>query len=230
MTTVDSNATRGSTGDRSTRRRAVGGGGPILRAIDRAQFGAGFSAAALAMIIVLVGACTSVSSVGPAPASTTRSGSSGAISASTAAVPTGPTDSGAGNGTIPSNQCSVVTKADVEAAFGGSSTAGKIDENGHCVFEVSGAIHAGPNAGIPGTVSVDFIDRYTTFDDAKFLFGSEVSKVDGLGADAWYGLRAVHAKIAAGELVVGGFWVGNFDRSTIQKDTITLAKTILPRL
>ena len=106
---------------------------------------------------------------------------SGAISAS-AAVPTDATGSGAGNGTIPSDECSVVTKADVEAAFGGSSSAGKIDENGHCVF------------------------------------------------DAWYGLRAVHAKIAAGELVVGGFWVANFDRSTIQKDTITLAKTILPRL
>ena len=54
--------------------------------------------------------------------------------------------------------------------------------------------------------------------------------MDGLGTDAWYGLTAVHAQIAAGELVVGGLWVGNFDRSILTADTISLAKIILPRL
>lgn len=124
----------------------------------------------------------------------------------------------------------MVTAADVEAAFGGSSSTGKIDENGHCAFEVSGDIHAGTNKGGPGFVVVSFSDLYSTFDREKLLFGDLVTKVDGLGTEAWYGLSAVHVKIAGGELVVGGLWVANVDKSVIQADTITLAKTILPRL
>jgi len=62
------------------------------------------------------------------------------------------------------------------------------------------------------------------------IFGDAVTKVDGLGTEAWYGLTAVHAKIAGGELVVSGFWVGNFSRDTPKADTITLAKTILAHL
>jgi hypothetical protein len=140
------------------------------------------------------------------------------------------TGAGAGTGAIPSDECSVVTKADVEAAFGGSSSVGKIDENGHCTFDVSGAIHAGPAPVVPGAVGVSFGDKYTIYDTAKMLFGDTITKVDGLGTEAWYGLTAVHVKIAGGELVVAGLWVGDFNRDTIQKDTITLAKTILAHL
>ena len=49
-----------------------------------------------------------------------------------------------------------MTAADVEAAFGKSSSGGKIDEHGNCAFEVSGTIHAGPNKSVPGTVGVSF--------------------------------------------------------------------------
>jgi hypothetical protein len=77
---------------------------------------------------------------------------------------------------------------------------------------------------------VSFGDKYTIYDTAKMLFGDTVTKVDGLGTEAWYGLTAVHAKIAGGELVVSGLWVGNFNRDTIRTDTITLAKTILAHL
>ena len=105
----------------------------------------------------------------------------------------------------------------------------KIDENGHCAFEVSGTIHAGPNVSVPGFVGVSFVDRYTIYDTAKMLFGDAVTKVDGLGTEAWYALTAVHAKVAGGELVVSGLWVGNFNRDTLKADTITLAKTILAR-
>ena len=62
------------------------------------------------------------------------------------------------------------------------------------------------------------------------LFGDAVTKVDGLGTDAWYALTAVHAKIAGGEIAVAGLWVGNFNRDTLKADTITLTKTILARL
>jgi hypothetical protein len=153
-------------------------------------------------------------------ATTTPGASSGVVAS---------TGTGTHTGAIPSDQCSVVTRADVEAAFGGSSSAGKIDENGHCAFEVSGTIHAGPNVSVPGFVGVSFVDRYTIYDTAKLLFGDAVTKVDGLGTDAWYALTAVHAKVAGGELVVSGLWVGNFNRDTLKADTITLAKTILAR-
>jgi hypothetical protein len=152
-----------------------------------------------------------------------------AASSPATASPTASTGTGTHTGAIPSDQCSVVTRADVEAAFGGSSSAGKIDENGHCAFEVSGTIHAGPNVSVPGFVGVSFVDRYTIYDTAKLLFGDAVTKVDGLGTDAWYALTAVHAKVAGGELVVSGLWVGNFNRDTLKADTITLAKTILAR-
>jgi len=62
------------------------------------------------------------------------------------------------------------------------------------------------------------------------LFGDAVTKVDGLGTDAWYALTAVHAKIAGGELVVSGAGLGNFNRDTLKADAITLAKTILAHL
>ena len=62
------------------------------------------------------------------------------------------------------------------------------------------------------------------------LFGDSVTKVDGLGTEAWYALDTVHVKIAGGELAVVALWIGNFDKAIIQKDTITLAKAILARL
>ena len=165
------------------------------------------------------GAAASAQALYGAPAS------SPANAASSPAASTGP-----GTGAIPSDECSVVTRADVEAAFGGSSSVGKIDENGHCTFEVSGTIHAGPNASVPGSVLVSFGDTFDPYDTAKRLFGDAVTKVDGLGTDAWYALTAVHAKIAGGEIAVAGLWVGNFNRDTLKADTITLTKTILARL
>jgi hypothetical protein len=168
-----------------------------------------------------------------APSGAASSAPSGPVASApvdATASPAASASPASGGGAIPSDECSVVTKADVQAAFGGNPSAATVDENGHCTFEVSGTIHAGPNAGIPGTVGVSFSDQFTPYETAKLLFGDSVTKVDGLGTDAWYGLTAVHAKIAGGEVVVGGFWVGNFDRDILQKDTITLTKAILAHL
>jgi len=44
---------------------------------------------------------------------------------------------------IPADPCSVVSAADIEAAFGGTSTAARIDGDGNCSFDVSGTVHAG---------------------------------------------------------------------------------------
>jgi hypothetical protein len=124
----------------------------------------------------------------------------------------------------------VVSKADVEAAYGGSSSVGKLDEHGHCAFDVSGAIHAGPASAVSGSLGVSFSDTFTAYDTAKMLFGDVVVKADGLGTDAWFGLGALHVKIAGGEFVVGAVFVGNFDRAILQQDTVTLAKVILTHL
>jgi hypothetical protein len=195
----------------------------------RTRSGSRFPGAALVVIVFLVGACTSASA--PGTASTSAGGVLASASpADVTSSPAASTGAGTGTGANPSNECSVVTKADVEAAFGGSSSAGKIDEHGHCAFEVSGAIHAGPNVSVPGGVGVSFGDTYTIYDTAKMLFGDSVTKVDGLGTEAWYALDTVHVKIAGGELAVVALWIGNFDKAIIQKDTITLAKAILARL
>ncbi len=176
------------------------------------------SVSALIAIMVLVGACTTAS-----------------IPASNGPVSSGPPASGPPaattvTGGLPSNECSPVTAADVEAAYGGTSSPGKLDENGHCAFEVSGNIHAGPNQGLPGEIGVSFNDRWTTFETAKLLFGDAVTKVDGLGTEAWFALHALHVKIAGGEFAIGALWIANVDKAIIQKDTVTLAKTILTHL
>jgi hypothetical protein len=176
------------------------------------------SATALVAIVVLVGACTTAS----IPAS------NGPVSSGPPA--SGPPAASTGTGALPSNECSPVTAADVEAAYGGTSSPGKLDEHGHCAFEVSGNIHAGPNQGIPGEVGVSFNDRWTTFETAKLLFGDAVTKVDGLGTDAWFALHALHVKIAGGEFAIGALWIANVDKAIIQKDTVTLAKSILTHL
>ena len=176
------------------------------------------SVTALIAFVVLVSACTTAS----IPAS------NGPVSSGPPA--SGPPATSTGTGALPSNECSPVTAADVQAAYGGTSSPGKLDENGHCAFEVSGNIHAGPNQGIPGEVGVSFNDQWTSFETAKALFGDAVTKVDGLGTDAWFALHALHVKIAGGEFAIGALWVFNGDQAIIQKDTITLAKTILTHL
>jgi hypothetical protein len=204
-----------------------------LRVLPRAST---FPTAAIGALLVasMVAACgggtaatTAASSGAVSPAASSAPASSPTNVTASAAVSTG---TGAGSGANPSDPCSVVTKADVEAAFGGSSTAGTIDENGKCAFEVSGAIHAGPKPVVPGSVAVSFGDTFDSYDRAKVVFGDAITKVDGLGTDAWYGLTAVHAKVAGGELVVAGFWVGTFNRDTLRADTITLTKAILGHL
>jgi hypothetical protein len=188
---------------------------------------------AAAIVAACGGGSATVSPVAsPGAASSAQAGSAAPSNgpASTPAQATASPAPSTGSGAIPSDPCSVVTAADVEAAFGGSSSAGKVDENGACVFEVSGTIHAGPNESVPGDVRVSFSDEFTTYERAKVVFGEGVSKVDGLGTEAWYALNAAHARIAGGELVVGATWVGNFNRETLTTDTIALAKTILSRV
>lgn len=164
------------------------------------------------------------------PAGSAAPSSAPASAPADTASPAASTGAGTGSGVIPDDPCSVVTRADVEAAFGGSSSDGAIDEDGACAFQVSGSVHAGKTGSTPGYVGVSFSDEFQTYEDEKVVLGDGVTKVEGLGTEAWFALSAVHAKIAGGELVVGGVWVGDFNRDTLKADTITLAEAILSRV
>lgn len=92
-------------------------------------------------------------------------GPSSSGSPSTApAVTATPTAVGSSPGTAgnPSSACSVATKTDVEAAFGGSSTEGQAGDFSVCTFEVSGALKAG-NPGDPLGLRVFFDTKYVPF-------------------------------------------------------------------
>jgi hypothetical protein len=192
----------------------------------------------LAFVVILVialAACGGASSAAPAvPSVAPTATPSGAPAAAAQSVaPTSAAPSTGGSSTtagIPSDPCSVVQKADVEAAFGGSSSAGKIDENGACVFDVSGKLKAGGPGPVPVGVSVSFTDSYETYAREKVVFGDAVTKIDGLGSEAWYALTALHVQIPGGELVVDGLGVGDFDKAVMQQSTVDLGKAVLAHL
>ena len=73
-------------------------------------------------------------------------------------------------------------------------------------------------------------DDHPTFDRAKFLFGDAVTKIDGLGADAWSFGGFVHVQIGTQDLIVGGVFIGNYDRALLASEAIALTKLILTRI
>jgi hypothetical protein len=178
------------------------------------------SALATAILAALVAACGS-STLFP---SASTAGPSGTASAgpSVAATPL--------PGGLPADACTVVTAGDVVAAFGGSVSTATPSAAGTCRFEITGAMKAGQPGPGPALIAVGFTTTYTPFADVQGLFGDAVSKIDSLGSEAWYGLRAVHVKVPGGELVVSGAYLGVFDAATLRQSTIDLAKSVAARL
>jgi hypothetical protein len=135
----------------------------------------------------------------------------------------------AGAGTLPGDPCQLVTAADVSSIYGGNVTALGLDENGACPFEIEGKAKAGQSAAA-GEFAVSFGDEFSSYDTVKMLFGDGVEKIDGLGTDAYSFGGFIHAKVGAGELVVGGVWVGNYDRALLATETFEMTKLLLARL
>lgn len=185
---------------------------------------------ALASAVVFAAALVSCGGgSSPAPATSAGAATVAPSGAPATAAPTAAgTSSTAGN---PSDACSVVTKADVEAAFGGSSTAGKSEAYGVCTFQVSGTLKAGKPGDTPLGLRVFFDIRYITYATIKPSLGDAVTKVDGLGSEAYYSSlnNLLHVQVPGGMLTVGSN-MDLPDKAIQQQSTIDLAKAILARL
>ncbi len=166
-------------------------------------------------------------SIGPAASAVLASGAPATpAAASGLAASPGPVAHG---GTLPSDPCKLVTAADVSAIYGGQVTALGLDENGACPFEIEGKAKAGQSVAA-GEFAVSFNDEWSSYDTAKMLFGDGVTKVDGLGTEAYSFGGFIHAKVGTGALVVGGVWVGDYDRALLAAETADMAKLLLGRL
>jgi hypothetical protein len=164
-----------------------------------------------------------------APPSSEPAASAAPASSQPAASAAASSAPAAGGGKLPGDPCQLVTAADVGSIYGGSVKALGLDENGACPFEIEGKAKAGQSAAA-GEFAVSFGDQFSSYDTVKMLFGDGVKKIDGLGTDAYSVGGFTHAKVGAGELVVGGVWVGNYDRALLATETFEMTKLLLGRL
>lgn len=185
----------------------------------------------LATLVVVAGC-----SGGGSAAATSGAQGSAQPPASSAAPSTAPIASvpasaqpATGGGKLPADPCKLVTLADVSSIYGGSVKALGLDDNGACAFEITGKATAGTSAAA-GEFAVSFGDTWSTYDTVNMLFGSGVAKIDGLGTDAYSIGGFIHAKVGEGELVVGGVWVGDYDRALLATEAAEMAKLLLGRL
>jgi len=189
--------------------------------------------AVLAVVVGCSGGGGATSPSGAPPPS--QPAASGAKAPSAPATPAAATAAAAspqpaaGGGTFPSDPCKLVTAADVSSIYGGKVKALGLDENGACAFEIEGKAKAGQSAAA-GEFAVSFGHRWSSYDTAKMLFGNGVTMVDGLGTEAYSVGGFIHAKVGTGDLVVGGVWVGDYDRALLASEDAEMAKLLLGRL
>ncbi len=183
------------------------------------------------VLATTLAACGGSSS--PAPATSTADGAAASVAASGApasAVPS--TDASSSTAGNPSDSCLVVSKTDVEAAFGGSSTDGKAGEYGVCTFDVSGTLKAGDPGDSPLGLRVFFDTTYVPYATIKASAGDGVAMIDGLGTEAYYSaaLGTLHVQVPGGMLTIGEKSQDLLDGAILQQSTIDLAKAILAHL
>jgi hypothetical protein len=162
-----------------------------------------------------------------APATLSSAPATQASSVPASSAPSSPQPA-AGGGKFPANPCLLVTAEDVTAIYGGSVKGLGLDEHGSCPFEISGKAKAGESTA--GEFAVTFGDEFSPYETAKMLFGSGVVKIDGLATEAYSFGGFIHAKVGTGDLVVGGVWVGTYDRDLLARETLEMAKLLLGRL
>lgn len=129
--------------------------------------------------------------------------------------------------------CSLVTKADVTAAYGGDVGAGTPDGT-TCRFEVGGTAKAGkPMAGgaVPQViVSLTPGEWGSTADQQKLFPGDQVTPVSGVGEEAWSMGFDLNVKHGADRLSVVNVDFVAYDVDELAADRIALAKIVYPRL
>jgi hypothetical protein len=195
-------------------------------------------AVTLIAALVVVAGCSggtggaSAASGAPAPSQPAASVAPAASGPSNPAASTSPVasvPSAGGGGTLPSDPCKLVTAADVTSVYGGNVKALGLDENGACAFEIEGKAKAGQSAAA-GEFAVSFGDSWSSYDTVQKLFGTGVTKVNGLGTEAYSVGGFIHANVGTGDLVVGGVWVGDYDRALLATEDAEMAKLLLSRL
>lgn len=148
--------------------------------------------------------------------------------------PGSPAASTAGSSAEAIDMCSLVTKADVAAAFGGDVGAGTPDGTA-CSFEVGGTAKAGkpmPGFNVPKVIVALNSGQWLSAADQQKLFPSdEITPVSGLGEEAWYWARGLNVK--RGTDVLSVYLSTDFvtyDAAELAADSIALAKIVYPRL
>ena len=174
-------------------------------------------------LIVVAGCSSGVSSA--APASIGADASQAAVSpADSAQLATG-----AGNGSLPGDMCTLVTAADVTTIYGGSVSAAPPSDSTSCGFEISGAALAGTSVSA-GEFAIADNGDWSSYDDAKVVFGDAAKKIDGLGTDAYSFGGFIHARVASSDLTVGGVFIGDYDQAKLEQETFDMAKLVLSRV
>lgn len=191
-----------------------------------------FALLAAATAVVLAGCAAGGGAASTSGTQASGKPASGGPSASDAPASVGPSASvepGTSTGTFTGKACDIVKVEDVTAIYGGNVKALGAGENGACNFEIEGKAKAGESAAA-GEFAVSFGDSWSSYDKVKVVFGDSVTKIEGLGTDAYSALGFIHAKAGAGELVVGGVWIGNYDRAKLADETFEMTKLLLGRL
>ncbi len=99
-------------------------------------------------------------------------------------------------------------------------------DDGSCTFQINGEAKAGSSVA-GGQFAVSFDDEFIELAKAKVVFGDAVQQDDGLGTPALSALGFVHAKVGEGEIIVGGVFVGDYDRAKLAEEHIEMTKLLL---
>ncbi len=155
--------------------------------------------------------------------------------------PASTSGSAAGSSGTIFNVCSLVTKADVAAAYGGDVSDGTQGEQSPgtpdgttCHFKVAGAAKAGkPMAGVDNPeviVSLRPGMYNSTADQQKLFPGDQVKPIAGIGEEAWSMGGDLNVKHGTDSLSVTNVGFTAYDAAELAADAIALAKIVYPRL
>ena len=148
--------------------------------------------------------------------------------------PSSPAGSIAGPSANATDMCSLVTKADVTAAFGGDVGAGTPDGI-TCSFEVGGTAKAGkplPGFNAPKVIVSLNPGQWLSAADQQKLFPKDtITPVSGFPEDAWYWARGLNVKRGADNFSIYlSTDFSTYDATELAADSTALAKAVYPRL
>jgi hypothetical protein len=125
--------------------------------------------------------------------------------------------------------CSIVTTADVAAAFGGTVADGVVNgDDGSCNYEITGRTKTG-DSGSLATASLSLGADYTSYAEAQAVF-ADIEQIDGVSQQAWYypAAHELHVDVGGSELLVAATIPG--DEAAIKAEIIAFARAVIGKL